>query len=30
MTPILPFADPRTLKLSGQVEHSVYEARKTA
>jgi hypothetical protein len=30
MTQILPFADPRALKLYGQFESGVYEALKTA
>ena len=30
MTQILPFADPRTLKLYGRFESAVYEALKSA
>jgi hypothetical protein len=30
MTQILPFADPRALKLYGQFERGVYDALKTA
>ena len=30
MTQVLPFADPRVLKLYGRFESAVYEALKTA